>query len=77
MDELLRSNNPVLLSFVEALLKEAGIHYAMLDTHMSVMEGSLGILPRRVVVAGGSLHEARDILTEAGLQDELSRARPG
>ena len=75
MDELLRSNNPVLLSFVESLLKEARIHYATFDGHMSVVEGSLGILPRRVLVASNSLQTARSILKEAGLQDELSPAR--
>ena len=72
MDELLRSNNPVLLSFVEALLNEAGIHHATFDTHMSVMEGSIGILPRRVLVPSEDLHAARGILTEAGLRGELS-----
>jgi len=72
MDELLRSNNTVVLSFVEALLKEARIHHVTFDTHMSVMEGSLGILPRRILVPSGDLQAARTILTDAGLQNELS-----
>jgi hypothetical protein len=70
--ELLRSNDPVLLSFVEALLKEAGIAHQVADQHMSVMEGTIGILPRRVLVARGSHDEARRILVEAGLERELS-----
>jgi hypothetical protein len=74
MDELLRSNNPATLSFVEALLNEAGIHHATFDAHMSVMEGSLGILPRRVLVPSGDLALAREILSEAGLHGELSPA---
>lgn len=72
MIELFRSNDPVLLSFAEALLKEAGIEHALLDQNMSVMEGSLGILPRRMLVAREQHANARRILTEAGLGNELS-----
>ena len=72
MIELLRSNDPVLISFAEALMKEAGIDHAVLDQNMSVAEGSLGILPRRMLVAAHRIEEARRILTEAGLAQELS-----
>ena len=72
MIELLRSNDPVLLSFVEALLKEAGIEHAVVDQNMSVMEGSIGILPRRMLVVRHQHENARRILTEAGLERELS-----
>ena len=71
MNELLRSNNPVLISFVETLLREAGIHHLTLDQHMSVMEGSIGILPRRVLVTEDGLMQARALLTYAGLAAEL------
>lgn len=71
MIELLRSNDPVLLSFIEALMKEAGIPHQIADQNMSVMEGTLGILPRRVLVARDRHEEARRILTEAGLKSEL------
>ena len=74
MDELLRSNDPVLISFVEALLNEAGIPHATLDLNMSVMEGSIGILPRRMLVPRGEIGAAREILAEAGLERELSPA---
>jgi Putative prokaryotic signal transducing protein len=70
--ELLRSNDPVLISFADALLNEAGIEHAVVDQNMSVMEGSLGILPRRMLVARHRLADARRILTEAGLDSELS-----
>jgi Putative prokaryotic signal transducing protein len=70
--ELLRSNDPVLLSFAEALLKEAKIEHALVDQNMSVIEGSLGILPRRMLVARHRIDDARRILSEAGLQAELS-----
>jgi hypothetical protein len=72
MIELLRSNDPVILSFAEALLKEAAIGYQIVDGNMSVMEGSLGILPRRILVVRDSLEGARRILAEAGLKQELS-----
>ena len=72
MIELLRSNDPVLLSFVDALLKEAGVEHALVDQNMSIMEGSIGILPRRMLVARNSHENARRILIEAGLERELS-----
>lgn len=72
MIELFRSNDPVVLSFAEALLKDAGIEHATVDQHMSVMEGSLGILPRRVLVPREDHESARHILVEAGLARELS-----
>lgn len=72
MIELFRSNDPVVISFVEALLKEAGIAHATLDHNMSVMEGSLGILPRRMLVASEQHASARRILMDAGLGGELS-----
>ncbi len=72
MIELFRSNDAVLISFVEALLSEARIEHAVLDRNMSVMEGSLGILPRRVLVAKERRDEARRILIEAGLERELA-----
>jgi hypothetical protein len=72
MIELLRSNDPVLISFAEALLKEAKIAHAVVDQNMSIVEGSLGILPRRVLVARDQHASARRILVEAGLGRELS-----
>ena len=67
MKELLRSNDQVLLSFISALLNEAGIHFIILDANMSVMEGSIGILPRRVLVEDEYIDEAQNLLTEAGV----------
>lgn len=71
MDELMRTNDPVLISFVEALMSEAGIGHLVLDQHMSVLEGSLGVLPRRVLVPSDRIAEARQILTDANLANEL------
>ena len=72
MIELLRSNDTVLISFADALLNEAGIEHAIVDQNMSVIEGSLGILPRRIMVARGKHENARKILIDAGLEHELS-----
>ena len=72
MIELLRSNDPVLISFADALLNEAGIQHTVMDQNMSVMEGSLGILPRRMMVARDRHENARRIMIEAGLERELS-----
>ena len=52
MEELLRTNNLVLISFADALLREAGLHVQVFDQNMSVIEGSLGILPGHSPVLG-------------------------
>jgi hypothetical protein len=67
MKELLRSNDPVLISYVSALLEEESIDFIVADLNMSVLEGSIGALPRRVLVASGSIAAARQILTGAGI----------
>ena len=72
MIELFRSNDAVLMSFADALLKEAGIEHVVVDQNMSIMEGSIGILPRRMLVARHQHENARRILIEAGLESELS-----
>ncbi len=72
MKELLRSNDPVVISFVDALLKESGIVHSIADQHMSILDGSIGVLPRRVLVTQDDLAPAQRILREAGLAGELS-----
>jgi hypothetical protein len=69
--ELVRTNDAVLLSFIEALLKERDIGHMVLDLNMSVLEGSLGVLPRRVMVEDERYQEARRLLGDAGLDKEL------
>lgn len=71
MIELIRTNDAVLLSFAESLMKEAGIHCLIADQGMSILEGSLGMLPRRFLVEGDREDEARGILKDAGLAAEL------
>jgi hypothetical protein len=67
MTELLRTNDAVLISAVEALLGGAGIECVVADRYMSVLEGSIGVLPRRMLVPDGDLDKARRVLSEAGL----------
>jgi len=74
MRELVRTNNAVLITAIEALLKAADIPHVVLDRHMSVLEGSLGILPRRILVDDEHQDVARQLLADAGLAHEL---RPG
>lgn len=64
MKTVLKSNNPVLISYAEALLKDAQIESFVFDQQMSVNEGSLGILPRRLMVADEYAGRAEDILRE-------------
>ena len=71
MRELVRTNNAVLISAIEALLDGAKIPHVVLDQNMSVLEGSLGILPRRLLVATDRESAARRMLADAGLAHEL------
>lgn len=73
MIELMRTNDAVLISFVEALLRDAGIVFFVADNNMSVLEGSLGILPRRIMISDDSLDEARQLLADAGIAGEAGK----
>jgi Putative prokaryotic signal transducing protein len=71
MRELIRTNDAVLVSAVVALLESAGIRSMVFDQNMSVLEGSLGVLPRRLLVADEHELRARKLLEDAGLGHEL------
>lgn len=66
MREVVRSNDPVRLSFLTALLAESGIEAVMMDLHASIMEGSIGALERRLMVLDEDYERARALLEEAG-----------
>jgi hypothetical protein len=71
MKELIRTNDAVVLSFAESLLKDAGIGCLVADQNMSVLDGSIGILPRRILVADDDAAQARRILVDAGIANEM------
>jgi Putative prokaryotic signal transducing protein len=71
MRELIRTNDLVLLSFVRAVLNGAGVFLLVADEAMSSVEGSLGILPRRVLVAAEDEVLARRLLQQAGVEAAL------
>lgn len=75
MEELLKTNDMVLISFVEALLRESDIPHLVVDQNMSIVEGSLGVIPRRILVEREALARAQALLRQAGLEHELSKPR--
>ncbi|WP_088345307.1 MULTISPECIES: DUF2007 domain-containing protein [Rhodomicrobium] len=68
MKELIRSNDPVLLSFIDALLNEANIPHELADEHMSILDGSIGALPRRMLVRDEDFYAARAALADAEIE---------
>lgn len=67
MEELMRATDPTAIAFAQALLTGEDIECYLLDVHMSVLEGSIGVLPQRLMVARDDLEAARVILTDNGL----------
>jgi len=68
MKELIRTNDPTLIAFVSALLQGEEIDCFQMDVHMSVLEGSIGVLPRRIMVADRDLFRARAALRDNGIE---------
>ena len=71
MRELVRTNDAVLISAIEALLNGARIAHMIVDQNMSVLEGSIGIFPRRILVGEDEFDAARQLLQDAGFGHEL------
>ncbi len=71
MRELVRTNDVVLVSAIEALLNGADIHHLVVDQNMSVLDGSIGAIPRRILVHEDDNRQARQLLADAGLAHEL------
>lgn len=67
MRELLNTNDVVLISYATALLRDAGIEHTVFDGNMSLVEGSIGILPRRLMVETGRFKDANALMTDAGI----------
>ena len=71
MKELLRSTDPTIIAFATALLEGEDIEVFDLDVHMSILDGSLGILPRRLMVRDADLFVARAVLKDNGIPTGL------
>lgn len=68
MKELLRTTDPTVIAFATALLSGEGIEAFPLDVHMSVLEGSLGILPRRLMVRDEDFARATRAMRDNGIE---------
>ncbi len=68
MKELLRTTDPTVIAFAQALLEGEGITTFALDVHMSILDGSMGILPRRLMVADRDLFMARAACRDNGIE---------
>ena len=66
MRVIAESSDPIRISFLAALLRDAGIACTVLDTHISAMEGGIGAFPRRLAVASEDAARAQHVLQEAG-----------
>jgi Putative prokaryotic signal transducing protein len=73
MVELLRTNDIVLIGFLQSLFENANIPVLVADSHISALEGSIGAFPRRILVPEDRVRQARRLMIEAGLEAELRR----
>jgi hypothetical protein len=69
MRELLITNNPVLLGYVEVLLADQGINAIVFDQHISLVEGGIAAFPRRLMVSDDDWYRAARIMREASLSE--------
>jgi hypothetical protein len=74
MVEIVRTNDLVLLGYLQSLLENAKIPVFVADIHVSAMEGMIGAFPRRVLVPEDREAQARRLIAEAGLGGELRHA---
>jgi hypothetical protein len=70
---ILKTVNPATLNFAQAVLKEADIPFFVMDQNVSIIEGSIGVIPRRVMVVDEDAKDARQAMVDAGLGDELEQ----
>ena len=71
MVEIVRTNDLVLIGFLQSLLENANIRVLVADMHVSAMEGMIGAFPRRILVPDDDAAEARQLIRDAGLEGEL------
>jgi len=68
---ILKTVNPATLNFAQAVLKEADIPFFVMDQNVSIVEGSIGIMPRRLMVVDEDAEDARQAMIDAGLGHEI------
>jgi hypothetical protein len=73
MRDLVTTNDPVLLNYVQVLLDDAGIGVAVFDGNMSTLQGTLGAVEKRLAVPEESWADARRLLEDAGLGQWIVR----
>ena len=71
MIEIMRTTNPVDVNYIQALLKDAGIFVAVFDDNISVVEGSIGLFPKRVMISEDDRDAAREVLRGTELEESL------
>lgn len=76
MRELMITNDPVLLGYVEVLLADQGISSLLFDQHISVVEGSIGAFPRRLMVPDDDWSRAARVMQDAGLAQWIKSDEP-
>jgi len=72
---ILKTVKPATLNFAQAVLKEADIPFFVMDQNVSIIEGSIGIIPRRLMVVDEDAEDAREALHIAGLGDEVYKPK--
>ncbi len=75
MKAILKTNNLVTLSFAKSVLDSADIPAFVFDEHVSLMDGSIGAIPRRLMIVDEDETAAREVLATAGLGDDLCQTK--
>ena len=73
MIAIIKTNNSVTLSYAQSVLNDHDIASFIADTHASIIEGSIGAIPRRLMVIDEDVFQAKQVLAAAGLEDEFCR----
>lgn len=71
MKNIIKSNDVVLISYVQSLLDDNGVGNLVFDQNISITEGSIGLFPRRIMVADDDFETATTIIKQGGLENEL------
>jgi len=67
MQEILRTNDPILISYVRSLLIDAGIESVEFDSHIANLEGGVSAIPCRLMVIDADVDRAQSILADSKL----------